>query len=193
MPQWPLQQRRAAVDHLDDIVRLFDEAALWLRSKNTDQWARPWPNRACRDSRILASLQEGKCWIGWDCGIAAATITADPEEDPYWSGGRPPESAVYIHRLIVGRAYAGAGLGAALIDWAGRTARQEYGSRWIRLSAWTTNDRLHAYYLRQGFSLCDFHADDGYPSAARFQKPAALARRSGSGLFIAPDRLGRCC
>jgi hypothetical protein len=77
----------------------------------------------------------------------------------------------------------GVGLGAALLDWAGWTARRDHGARWIRVSAWTTNLGLHDYYRRQGFSACGFHPDDGYPSAARFQKPTALIRASGSGLF----------
>jgi GNAT superfamily N-acetyltransferase len=183
MPDWPIGLRRAVVDDIEVIIELIEDAAAWLRGKGTDQWARPWPNRAGRNSRILTSLSQGKTWIGWDNGIPAATITSDPEEDPYWPDDLRREPAVYVHRLVVGRPYQGAGLGAALLDWAGWTARRAYGARWIRVSAWTTNAGLHAYYRRQGFELCGFHADDSYPSAARFQKPAALIPAPGPGLF----------
>ena len=84
---------------------------------------------------------------------------------------------------MVGRPYKGVGLGAALLDWAARIARRDYGARWIRVSAWTTNLRLHEYYRRQGFSACGFHPDDGYPSAARFQKPTAHIPGSDPALF----------
>jgi GNAT superfamily N-acetyltransferase len=155
------------------IIQLIDEAADWLRTKGTDQWARPWPTRAGRDSRIRAAMLRGRSWICWDDDIPAATITADPDEDPYWSAEDRAEPAVYIHRLVVGRNYARVGLGAALINWAGWTGRHEHAARWIRVSAWTTNRRLHSYYRQQGFSPRGFHPDDGYPSAARFQKPTA--------------------
>jgi hypothetical protein len=74
-------------------------------------------------------------------------------------------------------------------DWAitlrraGRTGWRDYGARWIRISAWTTNTSLHNYYRHQGFRPCGFHADDGYPSRARFQKPTTPPPDSGPGLF----------
>jgi hypothetical protein len=173
MPQWPIALRRATVDDMGVAIRLIEEAAEWLRDKGTDQWARPWPNRAGRDRRILASLNQGKTWIGWDEGIPAATITADPDEDPYWPDDLRRESAIYVHGLVVCRPYRGAGLGAALLGWASWTGRRDHGARWIRVSAWTTNASLHAYLGRQGFLPCGFHPDDGYPSRARFQKSTA--------------------
>jgi hypothetical protein len=183
MQVWPIALRRASVDDVGVAIRLIEEAAEWLRAKGTDQWARPWPNQAGRDSRILASLRQGKTWIGWDNGIPAATITADPDEDPHWPDDLRREPAVYVHRLVVRRPYGGVGLGAALLDWAGATARRDHGARWIRVSAWTTNAGLHAYYRRQGFEPCGLHADDGYPSAARFQKPVTPVPGYARGLF----------
>jgi GNAT superfamily N-acetyltransferase len=185
MPDWPLALLQAKDEDADlaVILQLIQEAAGWLQAKKIDQWAKPWPNRADRDSRIQAGLRQGKSWICWDDGTPAATITADPDEDPYWSEEGGTEPAVYVHRLVVSRQYAGSGLGGALFDWAGRTARREHGARWIRVSAWTTNHRLHAYYRGQGFSQCGFHPDDGYPFAARFQKPTARISPVDSGLF----------
>jgi Acetyltransferase (GNAT) family len=183
MADWPIALRRATVDDLTVVIRLIEEAAEWLRGRGTDQWARPWPNRAGRDSRILAALSQGKTWIGWDDSAPAATITADPDEDPYWPDDLLHDPAVYVQRMVVRRPYRGVGLGATLLDWAGWTARRDHGARWIRVSAWTTNTGLHAYFQRQGFLPCGSHADDGYPSAARFQKPTALLPTSGFALF----------
>jgi GNAT superfamily N-acetyltransferase len=172
------------------VVGLIEAAADWLRRyKNTDQWAKPWPSRAGRDSRIRAGLAQGKTWICWDNGTPAATLTADPELDPYWPHGPASQPAVYVHRLVVARAYAGLRLGASLLDWAGRTGRSQHGAQWIRVSAWTTNHGLHDYYRREGFSLCGFHAADGYPSAARFQKSTDAIPVSWLALFNAPEWL----
>jgi GNAT superfamily N-acetyltransferase len=178
-----LTLRQATTDELEVIIRLIEGAADWLSTKGTDQWAQPWPDRAGRDGRILTHLGSGKTWICWDRGTPVATITADPDEDPYWPERQRREPAIYISRLVVSRAYAGAGLGAELINWAGRKARHDYGAQWIRVSAWTTNQGLHAYYRGQGFELCGFHSDDGYPSGALFQKPTAGLPASGPGLF----------
>jgi GNAT superfamily N-acetyltransferase len=173
-------------------IRLIEEAAEWLRrDKGTDQWGKPWPNRAGRDSRILASLSEGKTWIGWDNRTPAATITADPDEDLYWPDDLRREPAVYVHRLVVRRPYKGKGLGAEMLDWAGWTARRDHGAQWIRVSAWTTNVGLHDYYRNHGFLLCGFHADDGYPSRARFQKPTVPTPAPGPGLFRESGRPGQ--
>jgi GNAT superfamily N-acetyltransferase len=190
MPDWPLALRRADTVDVARIVGLIDEAAEWLkRCKNTDQWARPWPNRAGRDSRVLASLRAGKTWICWDRSTPAATLTADPEPDSYWMQLLPSHPAVYVHRLVVARSYAGLGLGAALLNWAGRTGRLAHGAYAIRVSAWTTNSGLHQYYYRQGFSLTGFHPDDGYPSAARFEKLTSIIPFYWPPLFSAPSRL----
>jgi GNAT superfamily N-acetyltransferase len=190
MPHWPLSLRRAHVQDMQRIVGLIEDAAGWLKAhKDTDQWAVPWPNRADRDSRILASLRAGKTWICWDRQTPAATITADPDHDPYWEQGRGADGAIYVHRLVVARSHAGHRLGAALLDWAGRTARLTHDARWIRVSAWTTNLDLHSYYLGIGFISCGFHPDDGYPSAARFEKPTDQIPVSWPRLFTAPESL----
>ena len=61
---------------------------------------------------------------------------------------------MYVRRLVVRRDYAGRGLGAALLDWAGLTARRQAGAQWIRVDVWRSNKELHAYYERQGFTSC---------------------------------------
>jgi GNAT superfamily N-acetyltransferase len=191
MPDWPLAVRRAEPAHMETIIGLIDEAAWWLRTKGTDQWAQPWPNRADRDGRIMLSLHQGKTWICWDRDIAAATLTADLDDDPYWASeqSRPSRPAIYVHRLVVARGYAGLRLGGSLLNWAGRTGRLAHGAHSMRVSAWTTNHALHRYYRRQGFDRRGHHADDGYPSAARFEKLTSVIPFSWPPLFSAPSRL----
>jgi GNAT superfamily N-acetyltransferase len=170
------------------VIGLIEDAACWLRSRGFDQWARPWPSEAGRNSRVRAGIEARKTWICWDHDTPSATLTADPEHDPYWTG-ELHSPAVYVHRLVVSRQYAGIGLGASLINWAGRTGLLSHGARHIRVSAWTTNTRLHRYYERQGFVARGFHPDDGYPSAARFEKLTSIIPFSWPPLFSAPSRL----
>jgi GNAT superfamily N-acetyltransferase len=177
--KYPFALRRAAPGDLPEVRRLICEAADWLHtSKHTDQWAKPWPTREARDQRLLAGLKNGKTWIVWDGDIPAATVTvASRANSAVWSdlGGECDlsERAVYAHRLITARAYAGQGLGAELIDWTGLRGQRLYGAKWIRIDVWGSNTALHDYYLETGFKLCGSCADPCYPSGALFQKPIA--------------------
>jgi hypothetical protein len=176
--RYPFQLHRAAPGDLDEIYELLDEASSWLRGKNTNQWERPWPSRRARDRRILAGLQSGETWIVRDGADPVATITvATRPNREVWSDLSPDcdlsERAVYAHRLVTARRYAGLELGAELIDWAGLYGQRLNGARWIRVDVWRSNLALHTYYLKRGFLPCGTCADPYYPSGALFQKPVS--------------------
>lgn len=167
---------------LDQVRGLVRDAADWLRrSKDTDQWARPWPDRVKHKERMLNDLIKGKTWIVWDGTTAGATITIDTEEpldlneQSIWPEDKRHEPALYVRRVIVRRGYDGEGLGAALLDWAADVAERDYGISLIRIDVWTTNTELHAYYKRQHFARCpgrDPAELTGYPSQALFEREA---------------------
>jgi GNAT superfamily N-acetyltransferase len=184
MGEPPFALSRAHEHHRDAIIGLIDAAAEWLRTKNTDQWEQPWPSEEDRRHRILRDLIAGKTWIAWQDGIAAATITTDRAVNPVWPAETRRDPAVYACRLVINRAFARQGLGAALLDWAGLRARRWYGARWIRVDVWTTNTRLHTYYQRQGFGFCGFsEAFQHYPAAALFQKETSRIRPTEQSRF----------
>jgi len=183
----PLALRRADRHDHDVIIGLIHAATEWLRTKNTDQWAQPWPSEEDRAHRIDHDLTAGNTWIAWDNGTPAATITADSAQKPIWPAEARDDPAVYVARLVVSRAFAGRGLGAALLDWAGLRARRLYAARWVRVDVWTTNAALHAYYRRQGFEFWGLgEAYAHYPSAALFQKATGVIRPTGMTLFHLP-------
>src|ERR1017187_1418682 len=126
----PLILRRATADHLGTVIGLIEDAAEWLQTQGTDQWARPWPTRAARDGRILADIHARLTWIGWDNGTAAATIAVDPHPNVAWPDQFRRERAVYIHRLVVSRTYARVGLGCQLLDWAAGKAWRKHRVLW---------------------------------------------------------------
>jgi len=166
----PLRLYRATQDDYQAIAGLIDEAAEWLRTKDTDQWAQPWPSLQDHRQRILRDLGAGKTFVASQRGTCVATITADAD-NPSWPPQARRTRAVYACRLVVRRSHAGLGIGAALLDWAGVQARRSDGAAWIRVDVWTTNQALHAYYQRHGFEFFSFAGEpDGYPSAALFQK-----------------------
>jgi len=189
MREFAVVLRRASVRDLNVIIGLIDTAADWLRTKNTDQWAQPWPSEKDRSHRILRDLRAGKTWIAWDGAVPAATITADSRNNPIWPPETRQEQAVYVCRLVVSRTHTGNRLGSGLIDWAGFRALQRHAARWVRVDVWTTNVALHAYYQRQGFDFYGFcEAMPEYPSAALFQKPTDRIKPTDGTMFqVASD------
>jgi GNAT superfamily N-acetyltransferase len=173
--------RPATADDVLVIIGLIDRAAAWLRTKDTTQWARPYPDRPTRDARIEQGVASGRTWIAWDPARrrAAATLTvverAGPELAAFWRELErgPAGLAAFVHRLVIDRSYAGTGLGAELLDWAGVYAARRWGVRWIRIDVWTDNLALHAYYKGLRFdSLGESQVatEAGYPSAALFER-----------------------
>jgi ribosomal protein S18 acetylase RimI-like enzyme len=101
-----------------------------------------------------------------------ATITTHRQAHPkLWNELEQAEPAVYAHRLVVNRDYAGLGIGASLLDWAAARAAREDGAEWIRLDVWNTNKALHAYYERLGFTYVRQADYDDCPSTTLFQRP----------------------
>jgi GNAT superfamily N-acetyltransferase len=195
-----ITQAESTPENLQTLLGLIQEAAAWLRCyKETDQWAKPWPDEEQRDARVRSGLEAGKTWIVWDGEMPAATITTATRANPaVWSGPGClcdlSESSVFVHRLITARNYSGWGLGAELINWAGLQAHREYAARWVRIDVWTTNEALHNYYQKRGFAPCGCCPDPDYPSGALFQKPVSEAMtsripliRSGSAYFQMAD------
>ena len=169
---------KATAGHLPVVLGLVNEASEWLRARETNQWAAPWPPRETRDKRILTGLQNEKTWIVWDGDIAAATVTIASKPNPdVWQNPACTcdlsEKAIYVHRLITARSYAGTGLGTELINWAGLRGKHRNRAKWIRIDVWTSNEALHAYYENIGFERRGNCPDPSYPSGALFQKPIA--------------------
>jgi GNAT superfamily N-acetyltransferase len=178
---------------LREVRRLVRETAEWLReNKDTDQWAKPWPDRAGQTERMQNDLLRGKTWLVWDGRAAAATITIDTEEpvdvhgQPVWPAHKRRELALYVRRVVVRRSYAGLGLGAGLLDWAAAVAKRDYGATLIRIDVWTTNLDLHAYYEGQRFARCEGRPPrelPDYPSQALFEREVDQAGSDYAELF----------
>ncbi len=198
--RYPFALRLAMPGNLDKVRGLVREAAEWLRtSKDTDQWAEPWPDRTGQRERIRNDLLKGKTWIIWDGATPAATITVDTDEpldlneQPVWPAHKRHEPALYVRRVIVSRHYAGIGLGAALLDWAADVAKRDHGAALIRIDVWTTNIDLHTYYQGQRFTRRegrDPRELTNYPSQALFEREVTQPGSDYSKLFMEDEDPG---
>jgi len=186
--------RLATAGDMPAIIGLIDSSAGWLQThKNTNQWAEPWPDEKTRDGRITRGIARRETWMVEDGGALAGTLTYRNRANPdLWTDKELNEQrAVYVSRLIVDRAYAGQGLGAALIDWAGMRGIREWQADWIRVDVWTTNADLHNYYKGQHFEYLrtvEFEHEWDYPSAVLFQKPTTAVNGANAARFEVAER-----
>jgi GNAT superfamily N-acetyltransferase len=166
----------AAPEDLSLLIAFRDEAARWLAARGIDQWQEPYPTEDLMEEGMLRSIRAGETFIVWDDdSTPAATITVDRWANPdLWTPEEAAEPALYAHKLTVARAYAGRGLGAELVDWAGTRAAVS-GARWLRVDVWTTNPKLQHYYLELGFAHVRTVVLPHNPSGAVFQRPAREA------------------
>ena len=189
-----LSVRQAVVGDMPTILAMIDEAADWLGTKGTDQWARPWPSRESRDKRIQRGLRQKKTWMVELDGVPIGTVTLRRHGNRrLWTAQERRERAVYLSRLVVCRDYAGQAIGEALIDWAGARGAGAWGAQWIRIDVWTTNTALHDYYEKRGFrSYGDQRSAkiNNYPSAALFQKPVAEIDEMAAARFTEASAAG---
>lgn len=139
---------RASVADIDTVATMHAEITQWLAAKGTDQWQR---TREHVRQSITRDVMAGTCWLAYSGKTIAGTVTIDTYADPeFWTEEDQPTDAVYVHRMIVRREFAGRGIGKVLIRVAESLARAA-GRRWIRLDAWSTNKQLHRYYAQLGF------------------------------------------
>lgn len=136
----------AVPDDLALLLAFREEAAAWISELGSNQWRRPYPA-----DRLMATIEAGTVFMVRDGGTTAATITLTPEaEEGLWDEEELSEPSIFVNKLTVSRRYAGQDLGGRLLDWAGDRAFRA-AAKWLRLDAWTTNEALQRYYLRQGF------------------------------------------
>lgn len=128
------------------ILALRHAAEDWLASQSIDQWT----PREIPLSTIDQQIGRDEFLVGTasrtgEIIAAMRLIWSDPA---IWTDG---EDACYVHGLVIDRAHAGTGLGAAMLDHASDTARKA-GVHRLRLDCAETNAALRNYYRRRGFT-----------------------------------------
>ncbi|MEV8031303.1 GNAT family N-acetyltransferase [Streptomyces sp. NPDC086182] len=177
-----------------DVSKLLafrSEAAAWLSRLGTDQWQLPYPA-----DKLSDTVEDGTVFMVLDGAATVATITLTFEADSgLWTQQEFSVPSMFISKLSVARTHAGQNVGGRLLDWAGDRACRA-GAKWLRLDAWTTNEDLQAYYLRQGFAhvrtVLEGTAINGGPRVSGWlaQRPTHLAEHGFVDETPEPARLG---
>lgn len=175
----PLTLRRAQHADLPGVLTLLADTADWLLSQGVRQWPRggfgPERIEPLIEERVLYVLDDELRYLDpEDNAPPVATVALDAHADKeFWTRRDAPGDALYVHKLAVARPWSGAGLGDALLDWAG-LAVQEAGLSWLRLDCAKGNPRLQDYYRRRGFTHLRTVDLPHRASGALFQRPAGF-------------------
>ncbi|MFJ9075920.1 GNAT family N-acetyltransferase [Streptomyces sp. NPDC102278] len=139
--------RQAVEKDAGTLVKLYDQAARWMRANGIDQW-KPGDKDA---EHFRAKVREGEVWIAEDAdGRVVGAYELWWSDEEAW--GVQPPVAGYVHRLMIERGAAPAGAGMRILEHAehriARTGRER-----ARLDCVSTNPRLLAYYQGAGYRV----------------------------------------
>lgn len=150
------------VDDVPAVLAMYDSAVAWLAAGGrAEQWGgEPFSTNRTRIELVTAHADSGGMRIAEVEGRPAGCIVIGPPM-PYIDPASEPE--LYVKALVVDRAFAGHGVGSALL----RRARQEAverGLSLLRVDCYAGGDgRLIEYYEAQGFTRAERFAIDGWP------------------------------
>lgn len=146
-----MRLRRGVPDDAPELLRMFDEAIVWLTERGSaDQWGtRPWSEIPARVEMVHRLAEEG-LWIAEiDDTTAGALIIS--ETAPEYA---PPvdEREIYVRLLLTDRRHSGRNVGGRLLDHARAQARSS-GISLVRVDCWSGGDgSLIRYYEGRGFT-----------------------------------------
>jgi ribosomal protein S18 acetylase RimI-like enzyme len=167
---------------MDAVAFVLNMAAQWLTGNGIDQWPTDFNEgggwrleklreQARRGCVVLLTWGQGPTQI--PIGTATVTDWADPDFASAWPDG--PDNALYLMRLAITPAARrlahrqnSPGLGSMLISHAKHQVISA-DKRYLRLDCSRTNEKLHSYYLGQGFERIGTVAVDERRSGALFQ------------------------
>lgn len=146
-----VQLREGGPADTPDLLRMFDEAVVWLTERGSaGQWGtRPWSEIPERVDMVRELVSEG-LWMAQVDGVVAGTLAVSETPAEY----APPvdERELYVRWLLVGRDHKGRNVGGRLLDHARDLARG-LGISLVRVDCWSGGDgALIRYYEGQGFT-----------------------------------------
>lgn len=129
---------------LDTVASIYEDAAQWLLAHGIAQWPAMVPREL-----LAQRIAHGETFLARYEEHYIATMSVQEEDRQMW-GDMPPD-ALYLHGLAVRRAFAGRGVGIALLHWAEHHATLK-GKIYLRLDCMGDNPRLVQYYKDAGFT-----------------------------------------
>ncbi|MFZ5973292.1 MAG: GNAT family N-acetyltransferase [Bacteroidota bacterium] len=132
---------------LDIILGLFEEAIRYQRDNDYIGWKSmdvDFLKADIRHGLLYKVLSEGRILGVFSVCFVDKLIWRDKEKG----------DAIYLHRIVLNRAYAGAKIFGLVLHWATSYARKNR-LRYVRMDTWAENAKLIGYYQRYGFRVIE--------------------------------------
>jgi GNAT superfamily N-acetyltransferase len=155
--------RQGGPDDAEAIIAMLDGAVAWLvENGRTGQWGtEPFSAVPASAEKVTEQTRTNSIWIAEIDGAPAGAMGTSPEPKPYVDAAGEPE--LYITLLVTDRAFAGRGVGAALLAHARDEARRQ-GVGLVRVDCYAGGEgRLVAYYRRNGFTPAETYHVGEWP------------------------------
>ena len=135
---------RATLAETDLLIAIHEKASRWLLARGIRQWK---TDTFPRD-RLSIRIERGEVYVVRLGGEPVGMVILQEADEDTW--GARPDDALYLHGLRVLRAYAGRGIGRAILRWAEDQVTSR-GRIYLRLDCLADNAKLRAYYEDAGF------------------------------------------
>jgi ribosomal protein S18 acetylase RimI-like enzyme len=140
--------RQANANEVAIALALFEEAALKLREKGTNQWQH-WINPTpAYINRVQKGFDDKVYFFVEKSGQLAGMFRLMDSDEEYW--GQQREAAIYLHSFMTKPVFKGQGIGSAVLKLVEIQIR-ERGINYFRLDCIADNEALCHYYEKQGF------------------------------------------
>lgn len=156
--------RRALASDAAVVHRLLLEAAAWVDALGVVMWE----DGELEFDDVEREVLSGQFFVADVNGMIAGAIRFQTEDWLFWPD-LTQEASAFVHRLVVSRAFKGAGVSTGLLEWAVRHAR-DLGKAWLRLDCDNDRPKLKALYERFGFRFHS-HRQVGPYYVARYEYP----------------------
>lgn len=148
-----------------DAVAILREAAAHFEARGIEVWTQG----ELHEADFALAARAGELVMGHTDGDVAATMLLQPLDLLYWASAAP-NTALYVHKVAVRRAFAGRGWLERLVDFAAAEARAR-GLPYLRL------DTLEGPVLRSLYERLGFVALPGPSIPVRGRRLILMERR----------------
>jgi GNAT superfamily N-acetyltransferase len=152
----------ATIADAADVKRLLQEAAdlKWSQGDNL------WGTHPFTDDEVAGMINGGDMFVYKTDGIAAASVLLLKNDERMWGEEQgSDDTAVYIHKLCVGDAFRGQGVGVRTLLLSEQYAKDK-GKTKLRLDC-PQDSPLSVYYEKQGFR-----------EIRRYDRPGSVGRKN---------------
>ena len=154
-----MQPVNSTIDDIDAIYTLYDAAIAYQKTKFHRHWL--GFDRAMTENEI----QEKRHWKIM-VGDMIACIWSITYQDPFVWFEKDKDPSIYVHRIVTNPAFSGNNYVKDIIVWAKEHCKS-LDRKYIRIDAYSDNEKLVNYYVKQGFTYLYSKAPEITPDSPK--------------------------